>query len=217
MNRAHFTRATFAVIVIALITVPVLVYNDLIRKEEAVEESWSQVESTYQRRANLIPNLQKTVKRFLEHERETLAAVTAAREGGAAALESELAALKAAREDAAGAGSPSDDGAPTSKESLLALDRGQRQLGQRMRALIGRVEAYPQLRSSDQFLRLQSQLEGTENRIDIARQRYNEAVSAYNSSLRGIPGRWLADAMGLESRPYFEADAGANETPEVEF
>ncbi len=198
----------FLIILFAGIT-SVTTYNGLVNRVEAADEAWGQVETAYQRRADLVPNLVDSVERFMEHERETLESVTEAREGEP--LSKQLEALKAARQSA----QAERASAPTRAETLAKLKGSQQQLSERMTALMARFEAYPQLRSSDQFMRLQAQLEGAENRISVARQRYNQAVSDLNSALQRIPGRWIGQFAGFEPRAYFEADEGAADAPSV--
>jgi len=202
----------FLIILFVAIT-SVTTYNGLVDRVEAADEAWGQVEDAYQRRADLVPNLVDSVERFMEHERETLESVADAREGES--LSQQLEALKAARQSASESDQTTRASAPTRVETLAKLKGSQQQLSERMTALMARVEAYPQLRSSDQFMRLQSQLEGAENRISVARQRYNQAVSDLNSALQRIPGRWIAQLAGFEQRAYFEADNGAAEAPSV--
>lgn len=194
------------VVVVAVLAVPAWVYNSVVSRHEAVDAAWSQVESTYQRRADLIPNLQRSVERYLEHERDTLEAVTAEREGEPA-LDELLATLKQSRARSADALS---EAAPGDAAALARIQSTQGELGAVVQRLMARSEAYPDLRSGDQFLRLQAQLEGTENRINLARSRYNEAVRRYNSTIRRLPGRLIADIEGYEARAYFESEAGAD-------
>ncbi len=205
MGEKHLRQIVLLVIALAVLAVPAWAYNSVVGRQEAVDAAWAQVESGYQRRADLIPNLQRSVERYLEHERDTLEAVTAEREGDPA-LADLVGSLNEARTQSDQALSGAAPGEPA---ALQRIERTQRELGQVVSVLMARAESYPDLRSADQFLRLQAQLEGTENRIDIARVRYNRAVRRYNAAIRGLPGRLIAAAQGYRERPYFESEAGA--------
>lgn len=185
-------------------------YNGIIGKQEAVAAAWSQVESNYQRRTDLVPSLVDSVERFLEHESEVLSSVVEKRgpnNPSLDALSSEVAGAHESSKEALA----QTEGVPTDSDRLTKLAATQADLGNKLSRLLAVAENYPTLRSADQFLRLQAQLEGTENRINIARMRYNEAVRAYNSAIRRFPGFLIAGTMGLSDRPYFEADDGASE------
>ena len=169
-------------------------YNGLIDREEAVSAGWADVETQYQRRLDLIPNLVETVKGYAEFEQSTLVGVTEAR---AAAL----GALTAARD---GAG-------------LSEVDRTNTLVTGAVRSLMGYAESYPELKANQNFIDLQNQLEGTENRIAVARTRYNEVVQAYNKSIKRFPGKLWAGTLGFEARDYFEAAPEAAAAPEVNF
>jgi len=169
-------------------------YNGLVEKEEAVAAAWADVQSQYQRRLDLIPNLVSTVKGYADFEQSTLVAVTEAR---AAAL----GALSTAR--------PGGD--------LSELDRTGTVLTGAVRGLLGYAETYPELKANANFMDLQSQLEGTENRIAVARTRFNEAVQAYNKVLKRFPGNLWGAWFGFEPATYFEASEAAETAPEVSF
>jgi LemA protein len=169
-------------------------YNGFVAGEESVQKQWGEVETQYQRRFDLIPNLVETVKGYAEFEQGTLVAVTEAR---AAALT----AMKAA-------GSTGD---------LEDFEQKNMVFGTALRGLLGYTEQYPDLKASAQFRDLQVQLEGTENRIATARNRYNEVVQTYNKDVRRFPGRLWASVFGFEVRDYFEASAGAENAPAVNF
>lgn len=171
-------------------------YNGLVNAEETVSNAWSNVESQYQRRADLIPNLVNTVKGYAEHEAQTLQAVTDAR---VRAIQMNVNA---------------EDLTP---EKLLEYQKVQGELGAALGRLLAITEAYPELKANENFLELQAQLEGTENRIAVARQNFNETVKEYNTSIRKFPRNLLAGMFGFEKRPYFEAQEGAAVAPQVNF
>ena len=196
-----------------LLVVPLVTWawlnNSLVAKEEATYGAWAQVESHYQRRQDLVPQLVETVTRYLRHERETLSEVTAQRRAGGESLEKAMADLAAAQRETAiqldslGGKPPEDDAA------LRRLALTEQQVGTGVRRLLAVAEAYPELRSADQFLELQAQLEGTENRINVARLQFNDAVRAYNGSIRKLPAALVAQARGFQRKAYFQADEGA--------
>ena len=172
-------------------------YNSLVTADEQVEEAWGNVESTYQRRLDLIPNLVSTVQGAADFEQETLSAVTNAR---ARATSINLSA---------------DDLSDPAK--LQQFQEAQTQLGGALGRLLVVAENYPQLRATESFRDLQVQLEGTENRINVARTRYNEAVRIYNTKVRSFPAALFAGLFGHSARPSFEADPGAEQAPTVDF
>ena len=173
-------------------------YNKLQQLEEAVFRSWSDVESTLQRRADLIPNLVEVVKGYAAHERETLQAVTEARANATS--------VKLSAQDL------SDPAA------LQRLQQAQGALSSALSRLLLVVERYPDLKANQNFLDLQNQLEGTENRINVARQRYNQAVELFNSSIRRFPYNLTNNLLlHLERKEYFKAEEGAKAVPKVKF
>lgn len=169
-------------------------YNGFVAGEESVQKQWGEVETQYQRRFDLIPNLVETVKGYAEFEQGTLVAVTEARA-------SALTAMKAAG----------------STGNLEDFEQKNMVFGTALRGLLGYTEQYPDLKASSQFRDLQVQLEGTENRIATARNRYNEVVQFYNKDVRRFPGRLWASVFGFEVRDYFEATSGAENAPAVNF
>lgn len=171
-------------------------YNGLVSKEEGVNQTWANVESAYQRRSDLIPNLVNTVKGYAEHESETLQAVTDAR---------------------AKATSINIDPATASPEQIAAYMEAQQGVGSALGRLIAVSESYPQLKANENFRDLQAQLEGTENRIKVERDRYNEAVKMFNVQIRRFPTNILASIFGFDKRSMFEAQEGAEVAPVVEF
>lgn len=171
-------------------------YNGLVSKEEGVNQAWANVESAYQRRSDLIPNLVNTVKGYAEHESETLQAVTDAR---------------------AKATSINIDPATATPEQVTAYMEAQQGVGSALGRLIAVSESYPELKANENFRDLQAQLEGTENRIKVERDRYNEAVKTFNVQIRRFPTNILASMFGFEKRSMFEAQEGAEVAPVVEF
>ncbi len=188
-------------------------WNGLIGKEEAVISAWSQVESNYQRRADLVPNLVKTVQSFAAHERETLTTTTEARGQN---LETAVAGLAKAQGKAATLTQGGKE--KLSDEAYMKqLAQSQGALGTQMRSVFALAENYPILRSSEAFLELQAQLEGTENRINVARMNFNEEAKDFNSAIRRFPGAVLAGMGDFKRKAYFEADEGAEKTVKVNF
>lgn len=173
--------------------------NNLVRLDEGVKAAWSQVENVYQRRLDLIPNLVATVQGYASHERETLEAVIKAR---AQASQISAGAL---------------EGAINDPQSFAKFQAAQASLSSALSRLMVVVERYPELKADQNFLQLQSQLEGTENRITVERQRFNEAAQTYNTQIRTFPSSMVASVSGFEARPYFQAQSGAEQAPKVEF
>lgn len=171
-------------------------YNGMVNREEAVNNAWSQVENVYQRRADLIPNLVATVKGYATHEQTTLTAVIEAR--------SKATSIKI-------------DMANATPEQLAKFNAAQTELSSTLSRLLVSVEQYPDLKANENFLALQSQLEGTENRIAVERKRFNEAAKDYNQYIRRFPANIFASMFGFEKKPYFEADENAEKVPEVKF
>ena len=171
-------------------------YNGLVSTDEGVNQAWANVESAYQRRSDLIPNLVNTVKGYAEHESETLQAVTDAR---------------------AKATSLNIDPATATPEQVAAYMEAQQGVGSALGRLIAVSESYPELKANENFRDLQAQLEGTENRIKVERDRYNEAVKTFNVQIRRFPTNILASMFGFEKRSMFEAQEGAEVAPVVEF
>jgi LemA protein len=172
-------------------------YNSLVSEDESVERAWADVETQYQRRADLIPNLVSTVRGAADFERETLEAVVNAR-SRASSINLEAGDL--------------DD--PAKMEAYMAA---QNQLSGALSRLLVTVERYPELRATEAFRDLQTQLEGTENRITVARRDYNEAVRNYNTEVRRFPTSVVAGIFGFDRRTPFESDPGAEDAPTVDF
>lgn len=171
-------------------------YNGLVTKDEKVSAAWANVETVYQRRADLIPNLVNTVKGYAAHEQQTLAEVTEAR---------------------AKSTSISIDPSTATPAEMEAWMKAQNEVGSALGRLIAIAESYPDLKANQNFLELQKQLEGTENRISTERRKYNEEVRDYNAKIRRFPTNLIAGMFGFEKRVMFEAQEGANIAPVVEF
>ena len=188
------------IIVLGILAIIVLwiagMYNGFVAAEEEVESAWSQVENQYQRRADLVPNLVATVKGYAAHESETLQGVVDAR---------------------ARATQITIDPATATPEQLAAFQAAQGELSQALGKLLAIAENYPDLKANENFRDLQAQLEGTENRITVARQLFNESARNYNTKIRRFPNNILAGMCGFEKKPYFEAEEGASKAPKVEF
>jgi LemA protein len=171
-------------------------YNEMVNMELEVTKQWAQVENVYQRRLDLIPNLVNTVKGAADFEKSTLTAVIEAR---ASATQVRL------------------DPKNLSAEELNKFQQSQGQLSQALGRLMVVAEQYPQLRATEAFRDLTVQLEGTENRITVERQKFNEVVQTYNSTIKVFPRNLLAGMYGFKEKPFFAADKGANKAPEVKF
>ena len=171
-------------------------YNNLVSQEEMVTSAWSQVENVYQRRADLIPNLVATVKGYAEHERETLEAVVNAR---SKATQTTI------------------DPANITAEKLQEFQAAQGELTGALNRLMVVIERYPDLKANQNFLELQAQLEGTENRITVERQKFTETAKSYNTMIRQFPRNIIASLFGFERKVYFEAQEGTETAPKVEF
>lgn len=181
-------------------------YNSLVAKEEDVLSAWAQVESNYQRRLDLIPNLVKTVKSFTEHEGETLTDIARLR-SQMETVQNESLKLK----------EMSSSAAPRLEDDayMASMAEAQQELGENIKGLMLVAESYPNLRSSDQYLELQAQLEGTENRINVARMAFNEKVGEYNASIRKLPESLIASIGDFQRKAYFKADESSRTAPSV--
>lgn len=173
-------------------------YNIIVEKEELVNQTWSQVENVYQRRYDLIPNLVETVKGYAKHEQDTFTGVTEARAkmGGMVNLGPEIA---------------------NNPEMMAKFQQAQSGISSALQRLMVVVEKYPELKANQNFLELQAQLEGTENRIAIERRRFIEAVQGYNTYIRKFPNSVIAGIIGFQQKNYFQMEAAAQKAPKVEF
>ncbi|MBO4666042.1 MAG: LemA family protein [Paludibacteraceae bacterium] len=169
-------------------------YNAMVTAEENVENAWGQVENQYQRRADLIPNLVGVVKQFAKHETEVYEKTMEAR---------------------AKATQMTIDPSNATPEQLAAFQQAQGELSQALGRLMAVAESYPEIKSNENFLQLQSQLEGTENRIAVARNTFNDAAKEFNILIRKFPANIVASIFGFQKKPYFEAEEGANKAPDV--
>ena len=169
-------------------------YNGFVTKQENLTKAWSQVENVYQRRADLVPNLVALVKSYAEYEQGTLIAVTEARS-------------KAAKSTV--------NTENFDETEFSNFEAAQEELGNSLNRLLVEVENYPDLKANEEYLTLQAQLAGCENRILTERERFNEAAKAYNQSVRKFPSSLIAKMFGFEKRPYFEADEGVDKVPET--
>jgi len=194
-------------LIILLIVIGVLVvigmslasyYNTMVTMEENVKEKWSQVENVYQRRFDLIPNLVNTVKGYAEHEKETFIAVTEARAkaGGVIKVSKDVLNNPAA---------------------FQQFQQAQNTLGGALSRLMVVLEKYPELKANENFLRLQDELAGTENRIAVERKRFNEAAKEFNTYIRRFPKNIIAGMFGFKAKPYFTAQKEASKAPKVDF
>jgi LemA protein len=185
-----------AMVLIGAMSLQSCQYNTMVEKQEGVTAQWSQVENVYQRRADLIPNLVSTVKGYADFEQETLTGVIEAR---------------------AQATSVNIDASNLNASSIQQFQAAQDGLSSALSKLMVVVERYPDLKANQNFLELQAQLEGTENRIAVERKKFNESVQSYNTYIRKFPNSLVAWLFDFEKTSYFEADAGADKVPKVEF
>ena len=190
------TISKLLVVLVALVSLNSCGYNTMTEKEEAVNKAWSNVENQYQRRSDLIPNLVNTVKGYAQHEQNTLTAVLEAR--------SKATQITVNAEE-------------LTPEKLKEYQAAQGQVTSALGKLLAITEAYPDLKANENFKELQAQLEGTENRISVERRNFNEVVGDYNTYIRKFPQNIIASIFGFEKRAYFEAEAGSEKAPKVEF
>ena len=183
--------------VIAVIAIwAVSSYNGMVSMEENVSNQWANVETQYQRRSDLIPNLVNTVKGYASHEKETLEGVIAAR--------SQATQMKV-------------DPSNLTPEAIAKYQKAQGEIGAALGKLLAITENYPDLKANQNFLELQAQLEGTENRINVARKNFNDAAQSYNTNIRRFPKNIFAGMFGFDKKAYFEAEEGSEKAPKVEF
>lgn len=182
--------------VVLLVIWGIRMYNGLVTQEEAISGQWAQVETSYQRRADLIPNLVNTVKGYADFEQETLTQVIEAR---------------------AKASSVTVDPSNLTPEAIAQFESAQQGVSSSLSRLLVTIERYPDLKANQNFLALQDQLEGTENRISVERRKYNEYVKDFNATIRRIPKSMIANLAGMEKAGYFEAVEGSEIAPVVEF
>lgn len=191
MKKSAIIGIVVAVVLLFTISRGVGTYNRLVEQEVSVDAQWAQVENVYQRRMDLIPNLVNTVKGYAAHEQETLQAVVEAR-------------AKATQTN-------------VTSDNIGQFQENQAALSSALSKLMVVVEKYPDLKANQNFMQLQSQLEGTENRIATERRRYNEICKTFNVSIRQFPTSFIANMAGLDKKEFFEADKAAEKAPEVKF
>lgn len=193
MNKLKYT---ILIAVLGVFTLSSCGYNTMVNKQESVTAQWAQVQNAYQRRADLIPNLVSTVKGYASHEQETFTAVVEAR-------------AKATQVNI----NPDE----LTEEGIQKYQQAQGQLSSSLSRLLVTVESYPELKANENFIALQDELAGTENRIAVERNRFNETARDYNQYIRRFPHVIYAGMFGFKKKGYFEADAGAQTVPSVEF
>ena len=196
MKRGYVVLIVIVAVVLVLFFWVKGMYNSMVRMDEGVSSAWAQVENVYQRRADLVPNLVATVKGYAEHESSTLEAVVNAR---------------------AKATQMTVDPSGLSEAEIARFTEAQDELGAAIGRLLVSVERYPDLKANQNFRDLQAQLEGTENRITVERQKFNEAARSYNVTIRKFPNNIFAGMFGFEKKGYFEASEGAEQAPAVSF
>jgi len=185
-------------VVLILLILFVSTYNRLISLSQQTDSQWAQVQNVYQRRADLVPNLVATVSGAANFEKSTLVEITNARASvGKVSLDTK--------------------NAPDDPAKLAEFEKAQGQLSSALSRLLVVVERYPELKANSNFVMLQTQLEGTENRISVERGRFNDVVQNYNSAIKSLPGVFFASSMGLKEKPYFVATPGAEKPPQVQF
>ena len=196
MSKIKFP-ANLAILILFVFTVSGCGYNSLVEQDEKVNQAWAQVENQYQRRADLIPNLVKTVQGYADFEKGVLTEVTE--------LRSRVGQIKLSTDDLA------------DEEKFKQFQDAQDKLSGALSRLLVVAENYPQLKANENFLQLQSQLEGTENRIAVERKKFNEAVQEYNTSVRRFPMLITAKIMGFKEKQYFKSAPGTDKAPDVNF
>ncbi len=196
MKKGCSGLAVLIFVAIVAIVWGISIYNGLVKEQENVEKAWGNVENVYQRRADLIPNLVETVKGYAKHEQETLEGVIEAR---------------------ANATKVTIDPKNMTPEDLQKYQAAQGDVTNALSRLIAVSESYPDLKANQNFLELQNQLEGTENRITVERNKFNEAAREYNTKRRTFPTNIIAGIFGFGDKPYFQAQEGADKAPKVDF
>jgi len=202
--------------IILLLGIPLvllsLIYNGLVNREESVFKNWAQVESQFQRRSDLVPALVESVAAYMKHERDTLGEVTAARSQPLERAVDDLARSQAALAQLLG----DPENLLNDQARMDQLAQLQSTLGNRLTGFVALAESYPELRASDQFLELQAQLEGTENRINVARLQFNESVADFNAAIRRLPGTLVAGIGNFQRKAYFKSEEGADQAPQLD-
>lgn len=217
MSKKWIIIGIVAVIVISLFAYCAVAYNGFVTQETNVDEKWGNVQTQYQRRKDLIPNFENTVKAYTEHESKTYMGVTEARSGITPQAENKIEATKQQAMNAQKAADNLDaEGVPSTEQDMEYYLNAQAQAQRAFNLYVNAVhEAYPDLKSSQNFRDFQTVLEGTENRIQTARADYNSAVNSYNVKVRKFPNVIIAGMLGFQKKPMFRADADAQSAPEV--
>lgn len=195
-SKKFSTGLIIVAVIVVLIGAMVMSYNSLVERKQTTEQAWAEVQNQYQRRSDLIPNLVNTVKGYAKHESSTFEAVTEAR---------------------AKVGSINISADNLTPENLEKYQQAQNELTSALKSLLAVSEAYPELKANQTFLDLQTQLEGTENRVATARSRYTKTVQQYNTAIRKFPVVIYASWFGFSERPQFAATESAQAAPEVNF
>jgi LemA protein len=196
MKTSRIILIVIAIILVLFVLRGCRGYNNLVTLREQVNRDWANVENVYQRRADLIPNLVNTVKGYAAHEQETFTQVVEARSK---------------------ATSVTIDAANMTDADLKRFQAAQGEISSALSRLLAIAENYPDLKANQNFLELQAQLEGTENRIAVERRKFNETATTYNTAIKRVPVVFFAGMLGFKDRPYFEAEAGSEKAPEVQF
>jgi len=196
MNKKLIIWGILGIVILILIISPFRMYNGLVSAEEGVNSQWANVETAYQRRADLIPNLVNTVKGVANFEQQTLTAVVEAR---AQATQVKV------------------DPTKLDEASMQKFQQAQDKLGSSLSKLLLVVEKYPELKATQNFLEFQSQIEGSENRISVERNKFNEVAKTYNTNIRKFPRNIVAGMFGFEKKAYFKSSEGSEKAPEVKF
>lgn len=196
MKKSNIILIAVGVVILLLVGGTLTSYNGLVAQDEEVSTAWSNIQSQYQRRADLIPNLVNTVKGYAKHESKTLESVVAAR--------AKATQLTVNAED-------------LTDEKLQQINQAQGELSQAIGRLLMVSEQYPELKANENFSELQAQLEGTENRINESRMQYNAIVKDYNIAVRRFPKNIVASMFGFDKKPTFQAEAGSEKAPTVAF
>ncbi len=215
MNRTLTTVLAAGLLLVVPLLIWAYLHNSLIAKEEKVFEAWAQTESNFQRRADLVPALVEAVTRYLRHESETLTAVTRDRAQSAERLSVVVEEMIEAQKDFADILRDKGSRVIEDEKSLRSLFESQVMVGQGLGRVVAVAEAYPELRSSNQFLGLQAQLEGTENRINVARMRFNDSVRDYNATMRMLPWNLVSNLGSFQRKAYFRSEEEARNAPDL--
>lgn len=209
-----FSIALFSSFILLPLLLFTYLHNSLVSEEEEVFTAWAQVESNYQRRSDLIPNMVETVSKALKHEAEVLGNIAEERSNN---IDETVSALVSAQKEGAELLKEVGGKAPEDDAQLAMLHAAQGNIGSLMHKMVATVENYPNLKGNDNIMALQAQLEGTENRINIARMRFNEVAGQFNASMRRMPTSLIASLGNFKRKAYFQADSGSEKPTQVKF